>query len=67
MSATMAQRPSIFPVKYDQRRVRTVQKRTLRCWSSLDMTSKPRRAMSSGASQTVTLRKTRSEVGMLAA
>jgi hypothetical protein len=67
MRETTAQRPSILPVKYDQRRVRTVQKRTLRCWSSLDMRSNPRSAMRRGPSQTVILRKTRSDVGMLAA
>ncbi len=50
-------------MKYDDRRVRTAQKRTLRCWSSLETESKARSAMRSGASHTVISRKMMSEFG----
>ena len=51
---------------YELRRTRTVQKRTLRCWSSPDTASKSRSATSSGASQSVPMSIIQSEYGQSA-
>jgi len=54
---TMPQSPKNFPSRYDQRRERTVQKRTLRCWRSPLTESKPKSATKSGPIHTSTFKK----------
>ncbi len=57
-SPTSSQRPSTLPAKYDQRRERTVQKRTAPVLQlARRRASKPSSAMSSGPSQMVMFRK----------
>ena len=58
--------PKYLPSMYELRRTRTVQNRTVRCWSSADTASKSRSATSSGASHSVPMSIIQSEYGQSA-